>query len=51
MKEERQLSRDPIGTAKPEEESKVKKFIRLTVASVLLAFIAYVCVMAYLNRT
>ncbi len=50
MKEERDVLRDVIGTAQPEEESKTKKYLRIAFASVLLAIIALVCVMAALRH-
>ena len=46
MKEEQDVS----GTAQPEEESKIKKYVRIAFASVLLAILALVCVMAALRH-
>ena len=46
MKEEQDVS----GTAPPEEESKTKKYIRIAFASVLLAILVLVFVMAFLRR-
>jgi hypothetical protein len=50
MKEERGLLRDVIGTAKPEEESKTKKYMRIALACVGIAFFLLVFVMAFLKR-
>ena len=50
MKEERDVLQDVIGTAQPKEESKTKKYIRITFASVFLAFLAFVVVMAALRK-
>jgi hypothetical protein len=46
MKEEQ----DVIGTAPPEEESKTKKYIRIAIGCVGMAFIAFLVVMAILRR-
>ena len=46
MKEEQDVSE----TAPPEEESKTKKFIRITIASVGMAFILFLVVMAIMRR-
>lgn len=50
MKEERGLLRDVIGTARPEEESKIKKYIRIILACVGIGFFVAVIVMAALRR-
>ena len=46
MKEER----DVIGKAQPEEESKTKKYIRIALTLIFMAFLALVFVMAFLRR-
>jgi hypothetical protein len=50
MKEERGVLRDAIGTAQPKEESKTKKYIRIILACVGIAFFVLVFVMAALRR-
>ena len=50
MKEERDVLRDVIGTAQPEEESRTKKYLRIAIGSVLLALLALVFVMALIRR-
>jgi len=50
MKEERGVLRDVIGKAQPEEESKTKKYIRIALACVGMAFFVLVFVMAALRR-
>ena len=50
MKEEKDILRDVIGTARPEEESKTKKYIRIAFSSVLLALLALLIVMAALRK-
>ncbi len=50
MKEVRSVLRDVIGTAQPEEESKTKKYIRIALACVGMAFFVLVFVMAFLRR-
>ncbi len=49
MKEKQGILQDVTGTAQP-EESKAKKCIRLVLAFVGMAFIAFVIVMAILNK-
>ncbi len=50
MKEERSVFQDVIGTAEPKEESKTKKYIRIALICVGLAFMVFVIVMATLRR-
>ncbi len=50
MKEEKNILQDVIGTDPPEEESKIKKYIRIVFSSVLLALMALVFIMAFLRR-
>jgi hypothetical protein len=50
MKEERGILRNVIGTAKPEEESKTKKYIRIALACIGMALFVAVIVMAALRR-
>ena len=50
MKEERDVLRDVIGTAQPEEESRTKKYLRIAVVSIWLALLAYVFVMAIIRK-
>jgi hypothetical protein len=50
MKEERGLLQDVIGTAQPKEESKTKKYIRIALALIFMAFFVLVFVMAFLRR-
>jgi len=50
MKDEKNILRDVIETAPPEEESKTKKYIRITIASVGMAFILFLVVIAILRR-
>jgi hypothetical protein len=50
MKEERDVPRDVIGKAQPEEESRTHKYLRIAIASVLLALLAYVFVMAIIRK-
>ena len=50
MKEERGILRDVIETAKPEEENKTKKYIRIALLSIFMAFLVLVFVMAALRR-
>ncbi len=50
MKEERGILQDVIGTAKPEEESKTKKYIRIALAFVGIVLLVLVFVMAVLRR-
>ncbi len=42
--------RDVIGTAQPEKESKTKKYIRIVLICIAMAFFLLVFVMAYLKR-
>lgn len=50
MKEERGVLRDIIGTAKPEEESKSKKYVRIVLALIIMSFLALLIVMAALRK-
>jgi hypothetical protein len=50
MKEERDVLQDVIGTAQPEEESKIKKYIRIAFGCAGVALIVFVIVMAALRR-
>ena len=50
MKEERDVLRDVIGADQPEQESKIKKYIRIALASVGMALFLAVFVMAALRR-
>ena len=50
MKEERDVLRDVIGTAQPENESRTKKYLRIAIGWVLLALLAYVFVMAIIRK-
>ena len=50
MKEKQRVLRDVTGTAQPEEESKTKKYIRIALACVGIAFFVLVFVMAFLRR-
>jgi hypothetical protein len=50
MKDEKNILRDVIETAPPEEESKTRKYIRITIASVGMALILFLVVMAILRR-
>jgi hypothetical protein len=50
MKEERGVLQEVIGKAQPEEESKTKKYIRIILACVGMAFFVLVFVMAFLRR-
>jgi len=50
MKEERGLLQDVMGTAQPKEESKTKKYIRLALAVIFMAFFVLLIVMAALRR-
>jgi len=50
MKEGRGLLRDVIGIDRPEEESKIRKYIRIALACVAAAFFVLVIVMAALRR-
>lgn len=50
MKEERGILRDVIGTAKPEEKSKTKKYVRIVLAVIFMSFFALLIVMATLRR-
>ena len=50
MKEEREVLRDVVGKAQPKEESKIKKYLRIAIGSVLLALLAYVFVMAIIRK-
>jgi len=50
MKEERGILQDVIGTSQPQEESKIKKYIRIVFSSVLLSLLALVVVMAALRK-
>jgi hypothetical protein len=50
MKEERDILRDVIGTAPPEEESKTRKYGRIVLALIFMSFFALLIVMAALRR-
>jgi hypothetical protein len=50
MKEERGLLRDVIGTARPEKDSKSKKYIRIAVTVILLSGFALVIVAAAIRK-
>lgn len=50
MKEERGILRDVIGTARPEEGSKTKKYIRIALTLIFMALLVLVFVMAFLRR-
>jgi preprotein translocase subunit SecG len=50
MKEEGGVLRDVIGTAQLEKESKTKKYLRIGLICIAMAFFLLVFVMAYLRR-
>jgi hypothetical protein len=50
MKEERGVIQDVIGTAQLKDESRTKKYIRIALGCVGLAFFMFVIVMAVLRR-
>jgi hypothetical protein len=50
MKEEHDVQLDVIGTAQPEEESRIKKYLRIAIGSVFMALLAYVFVMAIIRK-
>ena len=50
MKEEQGVLRDVIGKAKPKEESKTKKYIRIALVCIGVALFVAVIVMAALRR-
>jgi hypothetical protein len=50
MKEERGVLQDVIGTARPGEESKTKKYVRIALAFIFMSFFAILIVMAVLRR-
>ena len=50
MREQRGILRDIIGVDQPVKESKTKKYIRIALVCIGLAFFVYVIVMAALRR-
>lgn len=50
MKEDRGILRDVIGSAKPEEESKSKKYLRIALIVIFMSFFGLLIVMAILRR-
>lgn len=50
MKEERGVLQDVIGTAPPDKESKINKYVRIAIACVGMALFVAVIVMAALRR-
>jgi hypothetical protein len=50
MKDEKNILRDVIETAPPEEESKIKKYLYIVFGYFMLAIIALVVVLAIMRR-
>jgi hypothetical protein len=50
MKEEQSVLQDVTGKAQPKEESKTRKYLRLTIGYVALGWIVWMFVMVVLRR-
>jgi hypothetical protein len=50
MKEQKEILQDVINTSPPKEESKTKKYIRITLASVGMALFVLIFVTAALKK-
>lgn len=50
MKEEKGILQDVIGTAQPKEESKTKKYIRIALTVIVMAFFAILIVAAFMRK-